>query len=60
MAQEIKIGDRVQLYDDETGKPYKKGIVTMYNADRGRVGVKTDTGSYAAWNVQHLVKLNQD
>lgn len=53
----VKVGDRVLLLDDETGKPYKYGVVDKYDESRGRVGVKTETGSYACWNLPHLVKV---
>ena len=57
MDNEIKIGDRVLLIDDETGKPYKTGIVDKIDEKRGRFGVKTETGSYACWNKPHVKKL---
>ena len=55
--EKIKAGDKVLLLDDETGKPYKYGVVDKYDESRGRVGVKTETGSYACWNLSHLVKV---
>lgn len=57
MDNEIKIGDKVLLIDDETGKPYKTGIVDRIDLARGRYGVKTETGSYACWNKQYIKKL---
>ena len=57
MDNEIKIGDKVLLIDGETGKPYKTGIVDKIDVARGRCGVKTETGSYACWNIPHVKKL---
>ena len=55
--EKIKIRDKVLLLDVETGKPYKYGVVDKYNESRGRVGVYTETESYACWNILHLVKV---
>lgn len=56
MEEEIKIGDKVLLIDDVTGKPYKTGYVDKINIARWRLCVKTKTG-YACWNIKHVKKL---
>ena len=57
MEEEIKIGDKVLLLDDETGKPYKTGYVDKIDVGRGRLCVKTKTGG-ACWNIKHVKKLD--
>ena len=54
MEEEIKIGDIVTLLDD-SGLPYKSGIVDKIDIARGRCCVKTTT-SYACWNLSNVKK----
>ena len=57
MKRDIKVGQHIQLYDANTGKPC--GIGTVDVVDFGIVWVTLESGEYVAWNINYVSKLRE-
>jgi hypothetical protein len=51
---DLMIGDWVMLINDQTGKPYKKAMITHIDSIRERIAAKTEINTFAAWSTKYI------